>query len=286
MFKQLKQIFNSTTELHRAAMEYGGLQLSWPSLKEKLPNGDGHPVLFLPGFLTSDAFTFPLRNCVAEKGYKVYGWDNGFNLGFDERTAEHLKNRLQAVFAENGGQKVTLVGHSLGGVYARELAREFPEMVRDVITLGTPFGMLHDPAAATSQRLEQIYKFFQPNSIDSKLDDIGARGLTPPPVPATSLYSQDDGVVDWKAALNPKTAQTENIEVTGSHMGMVANTLTVTAVLDRLAQKEGDWKPFDKAKYAHLHFPKGANDNDIPANPNWQQSPKSLMLFKNRHPKP
>ncbi len=286
MFKKLTQIFNSATELQRAAMQYGNLAMSWPLVKTSLPKGDGHPVIFLPGFLTSDAFTFPLRTRVEEQGFKTYGWDNGFNLGFDEKTAQHLKKRLQDVFEENGGQKVTLVGHSLGGVYARELAREFPEMVRSVITLGTPFGMLQDPAAATSERLDKIYRMFQPASVDKQIDDIGARGLTPPPVPTTSMFSRDDGVVDWKAALNPKMPETENIEVYGSHMGMTMSALTIAAVIDRLAQKEGDWKPFDKAKYTMLMYPAGANDNQLPGNPGWKATPQSPSLFRDKKPKP
>ena len=138
MLKRLKAAFNSATEMHRAGLEYAALATTWPLIKDSLPKGDGHPVIFFPGFLTSDIFTLPLQSRVEERGYKVYGWDNGFNLGFDEKTAQHLKKRLKDVFDANGGQKVTLVGHSLGGVYARELAREFPDMVRDVITLGTP----------------------------------------------------------------------------------------------------------------------------------------------------
>ena len=285
MFRKLKQIFNSTTELHRAAWEYTTLQWSWNGLKSKLPEGDGHPVLFFPGFMTSDTFTAPLRNCVEEKGYKTYGWDKGINFGFDEATAEHLKKRLKQVFDENGGRKVTLVGHSLGGVYARELAREFPEMVRGVVTMGTPFGMMDDPESATSKRLSQIYKFFNPESVDAGHADIRDRGLTPPPVPTTSLYSKDDGIVVWKAALNPSAPQAENIEVYGSHLGMTCNPMTVAAVLDRLAQKEGEWKPFDPKVYQSIIFPANDTEGPLPDNPQWQADPKKKSMF-GKKPKP
>lgn len=283
MLKRLKQIFNSTTELHRAALEYGNLQMSWPSLKGKLPKGDGHPVLFLPGFLTSDMFTLPLRTRIEEQGYKTYGWNNGFNLGFDEKTAEALRTRLHEVFEENGGQKVTLVGHSLGGVYARELAREFPDLVRGVVTLGTPFGQLDDPVGATSEHLDKIYRFFQPKGLHGTIEDIRERGLTPPPVPTTSMFSRDDGVINWEAALNPKAKRAENIEVTGSHLGMTANALTLAVLVDRLAQKEGAWQPFDPAKYPQLYFPKTAANDDLPENPGWKKVDKQ-RLFKDKKP--
>ncbi|HYD17491.1 MAG TPA: alpha/beta hydrolase, partial [Patescibacteria group bacterium] len=279
MLKRLREAFNSVTELHRAGLEYAALATTWPIIKDKLPKGDGHPVIFFPGFLTSDVFTYPLQTRVEEKGYKIYGWDNGFNMGFDEKTAAHLKKRLKDVFDANGGQKVTLVGHSLGGIYARELAREFPDMVRDVITLGTPVGSLDDTAKATSEHLKNLYGFFNPSSVHDDIADIGARGLTPPSVPTTSLFSRNDGVVNPQATLNPKTPLTENIEVYGSHMGMTVNALTAAAVLDRLAQKEGEWQPFDKSKYPMLPWPKGVDDAELPANPAWQAGKATPSLF-------
>jgi pimeloyl-ACP methyl ester carboxylesterase len=285
MFRKLRQIFNSTVELQRMALEWSSLYWSWPGLKDKLPTGDGHPVLFLPGFLTNDSFTMPLRNCVEDKGYKVYGWDKGVNMGFNEETAAHLEKRLKEIFDENGGKKVTLVGHSLGGIYARELAREFPEMVRGVVTMGTPFGLMDDPATATSSGLARVYEFFNPGGIDLTAEDhIHARGLTPPPVPTTSLYSKDDGLVDWKYALNPATPLSENVEVFGSHMGMAFNPLTLAAVLDRLAQPEGSWKPFDAAPYKSLVFPANDMHGPLPENPAWKMD-KDKSIFR-RKPKP
>jgi pimeloyl-ACP methyl ester carboxylesterase len=287
MIRKLKQIFNASTELPRAALEFSALATAWPLVKRNLPDGDGHPVLFFPGFLTGDAFTQKLRDCVAEKGYKVYGWDKGVNFGFDEATAQHIKKRLKQVFDENGGQKVTLVGHSLGGIFARELAREFPEMVRGVITMGTPFGKLDDPGGATSKTLEDIYSYFNPKDVLPRDADLAARGLTPPPVPTTSLYSKEDGIVDWTAALNPKARRTENVQVAGSHTGMAFNLHTITAVLDRLAQPEGHWKPFDKAAYPALLFPANDEEGQRPLNPRYQHGTGKDSFFEKKHkPKP
>jgi pimeloyl-ACP methyl ester carboxylesterase len=284
MFKRLSDLFNSATELHRAALEAGTHHIGWEMVKRGVPAGDGHPVLILPGFMTTDTFTAPLRQRIEEKGYKAFTWDNGLNTGFDETTAQHLKKRLREVYEANGKQKVSLVGHSLGGIYARELAREFPHMVRGVVTLGTPFGTMDDPAGGTSAALSRIYDVLNPNSVHKGHDDIGARCLTPPPVPTTSVYTQGDGVINWKSAINPKTDESENIEVYGSHLGMTANSITIAVVLDRLSQKEGEWQPFDKAKYPVLFMPANAAPK-TPENPAWVQKDAKKQFFKKK-PRP
>lgn len=284
MFKRLSDLFNSATELHRAALEAGTHHIGWHMVKDALPAGDGHPVLILPGFMTTDTFTAPLRQRIEEKGYKAFTWDNGMNTGFDETTAQHLKKRLKEVYEAGGKKKVSLVGHSLGGIYARELAREFPDMVRDVITLGTPFGKMDDPAEGSSAALARFYDAMNPNSVHKGHDDIGARCLTPPPVPTSSLYSQGDGIINWKAAINPAVPQAENVEVYGSHLGMTANAITIAVVLDRLSQKEGDWKPFDKSKYPALFMPANAAPA-TPENPQWEQKDAKKQFFKKK-PKP
>jgi len=280
MFKKIRKIFNSATEAHRAALEFGSLQLGWRLLKPKLPEGDGHPVLFLPGFLTTDAYTSQIRECVAEKGFKTYTWEYGLNLGYDDRLARHLKQRLQEVYEENGGRKVSLVGYSLGGIYARELAREFPHMVRGVITLGTPFAKLDDLDNATGIPLEKIYNLLHPEEGPLNKADIGPRSLTPPPVPTTSIYSRNDGVVNWPASLNPRARQAENIEVYGSHLGMTFNPMTIAAVIDRLAQPEGAWQTFDPAKHGlALGYPADKKPA-LPKNPRWTMRGKaSTRLF-------
>ena len=280
MLKKIRKIFNSATEAHRAALEFGGLKLGWQLLKPKLPQGDGHPVLFLPGFLTTDIYTSQIRDCVETQGFKTYTWEYGLNLGFDDRLAKHLKERLQEVYAENGGQKVSLVGYSLGGIYARELAREFPHMVRGVVTLGTPFAKLDDLDQATGIPLEKIYKLLHPEEGALTKADIGPRSLTPPPVPTTSIYSRNDGVVNWEASLNPRAKQAENIEVYGSHLGMTFNPMTIAAVVDRLAQPEGAWQKFDAGKLGLSHgYPKDKQP-ELPKNPRWGFGvKKSSRLF-------
>lgn len=239
-------------------------------------------MLVLPGFLSTDnGMTQFLRKCIEEKGYKVYGWDNGRNMGFDEDTAKALKKRLKEVYKKNGKKKVSLIGHSLGGVYARELAREFPEMVRGVVTMGSPFGMLDDADKGAYESVRKVYDYFNPGA--SPLDEAGfeKRCLTPPPVPTTSIYSKKDGIVKWQASLNPAAPDTENVEVDGSHVGMACNPLSVTVILDRLAQPEGKWQPFDAKQYTHAAFPDAGKPCIVPANPGFKPG-KGNSIFKGK----
>ena len=104
----------------------------------RAPRGDGHPVLTLPGFLASDLSMVPMRHYLAELGYDTQAWRMGRNIGGLSRIRSALRDRLRSIFKETG-RKVSLVGWSLGGVYARDLALQAPEMVRYVVTLGSPF---------------------------------------------------------------------------------------------------------------------------------------------------
>lgn len=268
MGDRFRKFFNIATEAQRAAAEWGGMHVGWPFVRRRVPKGDGHPVLFFPGFLTTDGYTSALRERVAEAGFKTYTWEGGFNLGLDPETARHVAQRLREVYEENGRRKVSLVGYSLGGLYARELAREFPDMVRSVVTLGTPFGRMDDPSQATPLPLEKIYRFFTRDSVHDGHADIGARCLTPPPVPVTSVYSRGDGVAEWKACLNPRAKQVENVEVYGSHLGMTVNPLAIAVVVDRLAQPEGKWKVFKPHPDLAPAYP-SARDVVLPENPHW-----------------
>lgn len=278
MQKRLIQMFNATNEMPRLMTDAMTFRAGWNQVKDTLPKGDGHPVLVLPGFLTDDKYTAALRAAIKEQGYAVQAWDGGMNTGFDERAAKHLREQLHKIYEESGGQKVTLVGHSLGGIFARELAREFPDLVRGVVTLGTPAGMVGKPGSS-SPALEHLYGLFNPKSEHENID-LQVRGATPPPVPTTGIYSKLDGIVWWESCLNPAGKQTENIEVRSGHLGMIANLPAVVALMDRLAQKEGDWRPFDGAKYGAEKYPSVPANDDLPQNPEWTaRNAKSKPLF-------
>jgi pimeloyl-ACP methyl ester carboxylesterase len=185
----------------------------------RAPSGDGHPVLVLPGFLADDASTQVLRFFLRDRGYATYGWQLGMNLGVGDGLVRLLGVRIVDLHRELG-RRISLVGWSLGGVIARELARTHPGIVRQVVTMGSPFG---------------------PSE--------------PPPVPCTSIYTRSDGIVPWRSCLELPSPTTENIEVRGSHVGLGFNATVLYAVADRLALREGGWRPFVRNGFRDLLYP-------------------------------
>src|ERR1700694_6058226 len=133
----------------RGIFEFNASLLLSPLLM-RAPRGDGHPVLTLPGFLASDLSMSPMRRYLKELGYDAYAWNIGRNVGGVVRMRDALRERLAAIHTATG-RKVSIIGWSLGGVYARDLALQAPDMVRAVITLGSPF--TNDIRATNATRL-------------------------------------------------------------------------------------------------------------------------------------
>ncbi|MCP3471247.1 alpha/beta hydrolase [Bradyrhizobium sp. CCGUVB1N3] len=207
----------------------------------RAPKGDGHPVLALPGFLASDLSMAPMRRYLHELGYDAQAWRMGRNLGGLARVRDALRVRLAEIHAATG-RKVSLVGWSLGGVYARDLALQAPDMVRYVVTLGSPFA--NDVRATNATRL---YEALSGERVEdfSELREAIAGDL---PVPNSSIFSRSDGIVNWKTCLLHPSERAENIEVYfASHIGLGVNPAALWAVADRLAQPEGEFWPFDRA---------------------------------------
>lgn len=220
----------------RAPWEYAAMVAAAPWLK-RLPAGDGHPVLVFPGLGASDFTTLPLRNFLRERGYSPYAWKQGFNFGPRHGVLDACREQLHQV-ATRHGERVSLIGWSLGGLYARELAKEQPGNARCVITLGTPF--VAHPRATNAWRFYELVS--GQSTHDAELIE-QLRGT--PPCPTTSIYSRTDGVVAWQCSLNPAEPRAENIEVHASHLGMGMNPLALYAIADRLAQDPQAWKRFD-----------------------------------------
>jgi pimeloyl-ACP methyl ester carboxylesterase len=203
------------------------------------PRGDGHPVLVLPGLEASDVSTRPLRTDLEAQGYAAHGWQLGANKGPRPGAEAAMQARL-AELAERHQRKVSLIGWSLGGVFARELARRAPAQVRAVITLGSPF--------AGEARASNAWKLYERAS-QRKADDgpDRERMRTSPPVLSTAIFSRSDGIVAWQGCMERQGPEAENIEVEGSHCGLGHNPLALYAVADRLAQADGEWRPFDRS---------------------------------------
>jgi pimeloyl-ACP methyl ester carboxylesterase len=222
----------------RAPWEFGAVLPAWPAL-QRAPAGDGHTVMVFPGLSASDASTLPLRRYLDTLRYETHGWKQGFNFGPRAGVLDNAKRSL-AEACQASGRKVSLIGWSLGGVYARELAKEMPESVRCVITLGSPFS-----AHPKSTNAWRIYELTSGRDIEREHSSYDLPAA--PPVPTTSIYSRSDGIVAWQGSIQrPDHGQTENIEVIASHIGMGLNPSAWWAVADRLAQPEGEWKPFDR----------------------------------------
>lgn len=246
------------TELHRAGLELLSLAPLAAPLLTLAPRGDGEPVLVLPGFITSDRSTRLLRRFLSHLGYDAYAWKLGRNLGPRAigQEGEKLLERLREIF-ESTGQRVSLVGWSLGGVMARELARAAPDMVRRVISLGSPF--TGDPHATAPAKL------YERLTGDKLSGEALARRLresvAPLPVPTTSIYSRADGIVPWQNCLEPAHARSENVEVHGSHCGMGVNPAVLYVVADRLAAPDDAWTPFRASSWLGAVYPSPAAVN-------------------------
>lgn len=226
------------TEFQRTTLEVISLA-TLRRLLEGLPRGDGHPVMVLPGFLGSDTYNAPFRRFLTRLGYKVHGWGLGQNLGPRDGALEKLMARVDNL-TQRHGEAISLIGHSLGGIFAREVARESPGVVRQVVSLGSPFGRGRHSGSYPARLFDALNPA---DELPVALDDLHWA----PPVPTTAVYSKGDGIVNWRTAVQSEDfARTEmqNIQVRGSHCGMTLNPTVWFVVADRLRQSADQWKPF------------------------------------------
>jgi pimeloyl-ACP methyl ester carboxylesterase len=205
------------------------------------PSGDGHPVVVFPGLASDQRATRPLIEFCRTLGYATHDWGRGFNAGPQGEVDVWLDQLADDIgeIAHVHDQSISLVGWSLGGIYAREVAKRIRSKVRQVITIGTPI-------AATSEQsnVTWLYRLLsqQPAVLDPHLQ--AALGVAPD-VPTTSIYSRSDGIVAWQGCMqHGNRADVENIEVDGSHCGLGWNTNVLAVLADRLRQPEGSWKAY------------------------------------------
>lgn len=203
--------------------------------------GNAHPVIVFAGSGGKGIALAPLCEHCHALGYPAFDWTEGYNTipgrNFDDRLsvlAGHTSDLL-ARFE----QGATLIGWSLGGLYARELAKLVKARVRQVITIGTPFNPAADRVSA--RRLTRLL-----DGAAAQINpDLIPRLRTPPPVPTTSIYSRSDGVVDWQTCRHDEESQwVQDVEIDGSHLGMGCNPAVLGVVTDRLAQPQGEWRPY------------------------------------------
>jgi pimeloyl-ACP methyl ester carboxylesterase len=211
-------------------------------LISRWPRGDGHTVLVIPGFMAGPRSTQFLRTFLGQLGYDPRDWGLGFNCGFAPGMRQQLCRRVRELRADAGGARVSIIGWSAGGIYARELARWCPDDVRSVITLGAPFRGNHRASHAW-----RLWSLLNRGPEAAELVSPLARGDREQPlsVPTTCLYSKSDGVVAWQCCTSLPAASTDNVEVHSTHFGFGHTLDALYVIADRLSQPENCWRPYE-----------------------------------------
>jgi len=232
-----------------------------------VPKGDGHPVIIYPGFMASDISTGLLRRFLRDHHYEALPWKLGRNLGYSPALEGLMQEHLQAM-ADYHGRKVSLVGWSLGGVYARELARAMPDQVRQVITMGSPFS-----GQGKATNVTWLYDMVSGEKLRDMDPGLLDRLREPLPVPSTAIYSKSDGVVAWQTCREPEPGEFhQNIRVPGSHFGLGVNPIVLNVLGDRLAQPEGAWAPFRPRGWERAFYPPEPSSTQREETPSrWQE---------------
>lgn len=203
--------------------------------------GDGHPVVIFPGLGAHGGSVATLREHCRLLGYDAFDWGRGFNTGPRgdlDAWLHTLKSQVVDLLAGRT-QRATLIGWSLGGLYAREVGKLMAPRIRQVITIGTPFN-----AEADHTNVGWLFRLLSGSS--SAMDPALVRRLrTPPPLRTTSIYSRSDGVVAWQTCRHDNRSRlVQDIEVAGSHIGMGWNREVLAVVADRLGQQRGPWRRY------------------------------------------
>jgi alpha/beta superfamily hydrolase len=231
-------VFWLATEIGRALTELG-MTYSWQKLQKSKAEGDGHPVVVFPGFMATKKSTTFLRKHISGLGYTTYDWGLGRNRGNIEylpilvATIEELHKKHQ--------QKISLVGWSLGGVFARQVAKERPDLIRQVITLGSPFQDIAQP-----NNIAWLHTLITGGKTVKDVDHNLLNDLPiPAPVPTTAVYSKEDGIVPWQVCMEMvEDEYHQNIQVRGSHIGLGMNNSVLTIIADRLQYSKENWTYF------------------------------------------
>jgi pimeloyl-ACP methyl ester carboxylesterase len=266
----LTDLFRLQLDLLGARTELAAGLLSKSLLDRHTPCGSGNqPVITMPGFMASDATLSRLNAYLNRNGFEAHGWGLGRNMGPQGRTwGEHLDIIGQSLadqvreLTDRHGTAVSLVGHSLGGVYARELAVRMEQEIDRVLMLGSP--TFHPYLPRYHNRVVSMFGYWL--SRQSQVELAGRSGVLHwgaghPAMPCIAIHSPIDGVVDEASCIIPqyivtqsgKRAPRENLRVLTSHIGMGVNPWVLLAIADRLVQDRDNWQDFDPYDY----FPEG-----------------------------
>jgi pimeloyl-ACP methyl ester carboxylesterase len=235
----------------RGVLSLAALPFASPLLAHA-PRGDGHGVLVLPGLMADDLSTRPLRRFLKLLGYDVHGWGLGRNVGPTSSIVAGMPRALDEL-AHSTGKQVSIIGWSLGGIFAREIAREHPDAVRQVITLASPYGMRDTHQSRADHTFRSQSHRHVPGGVPTR-----STMRLPIPVPSTAVFSRSDGIVDWQACVEPSAPDHENIQVRAGHLGIGVDPAVMWLLADRLAQPEGRWTPFERPAHFRAFFPESS----------------------------
>ncbi len=239
-------------EAQRAMFEAGSMLTLGP-LMRTLPRGDGHGVVVFPGFMATDQSTALFRRQLSRLGYLSLPWGFGRNRGPRGNLMAQMVDAV-ARLADETGEAVSLVGQSLGGIYAREISRLIPDQVRQVISLGSPFGTID--GEGTHPGVARLFELSTGKSAAEARAEHGFGDIgEPPPVPSTAVFSKTDGIASWRICLEREAPTTDNVEIIGSHCGMAFNPVVLWVVADRLAQAAHSWRRFARTGVRRYLFP-------------------------------
>lgn len=212
---------------------------------ERIEPGNGIiPTMVIPGFSAGNSSTFFLRKILEQKGHSVDKWWQNRNHGFSDEVIKGTVDQVKEM-AERSGQKVSIIGQSLGGCFARTVANSIPEYVNLVITLGSPINGIENVAEKTIANYNSVAGMIDAAFIHH--DQYYGTFYPNPPVPTSSLYSTSDGVVHWEHSITEETELSENIEIDTSHFGMGFHLITLQIIANRLNQDPKNWKKWDKS---------------------------------------
>jgi triacylglycerol lipase len=231
----LHSFFELRFPMEAALFWVHGIHHRWPHVAK---HGHRKSVMLIPGFMAGDMTLAPLAGLCRWLGHKTFFTGIRSNSNCPRETVLHLERHLERIHEDEG--RVAIIGQSLGGVYARELAARRPDLVERVITLGSPISLVEDSANAlviTMARLVSRLRKMEDGCLTQSCScGMMLAARHPLEIPTTAIYSKTDGVVHWESCIDRSGAKTvENIEVMASHVGMGVNTEVFKVVADRLA---------------------------------------------------
>lgn len=247
---QIPSIFSYFIASFRAS--FMGCPISFlKQRKDNLGKGDGHPVVVIPGYMDGGRSIKMLNRFLKKEGYQAQTWDLSTDI-FKSKNYRRLSDQVEKLYTE-AGQPITIIGWSLGGMYARLLATKFPEKIRQIILIATPFNGINTLGNA-EWWFSLVYRGAKVGEISKELLDKLAKPIA---IPTTCIYSKDDKLVAWETCIESVEDEAhQNIEVSGDHIQLVFDKEVLPIILDRLTFQKENWERLETVDWLPLPYAK------------------------------